>query len=51
MRPPSRILDPLWQLGEVAKDWRKVNITAIFKKGKKEDPGNYRSASPGFLGR
>ena len=23
-------------------DWRKANVTSIFKKGKKENPGNYR---------
>jgi len=30
-----------WQSGEVATDWRRGNITLIFKKGEKEDPGNY----------
>jgi len=29
----------------VPKDWRKASVTPIFKKGKKEDPGNYRPAS------
>jgi len=24
-------------------DWRKANATPVFKKGKKEDPGNYRT--------
>ena len=23
-------------------DWRIANVTLVFKKGKKEDPGNYR---------
>ncbi|PKU41823.1 rna-directed dna polymerase from mobile element jockey-like [Limosa lapponica baueri] len=26
-------------------DWRKANITPVYKKGKKEDPGNYRPTS------
>ncbi|PKU33573.1 rna-directed dna polymerase from mobile element jockey- hypothetical protein [Limosa lapponica baueri] len=29
----------------VAEDWRKANVTPVFKKGKKEDPGNYRLVS------
>ncbi|KAK4818113.1 hypothetical protein QYF61_006200 [Mycteria americana] len=33
-----------WQLGEVAEDWRKANVTPILK-GKKEDLGNYRLVS------
>ena len=27
------------------KDWRKANVTPIFKKGKEDDPGNYRLVS------
>ena len=27
------------------KDWRKEKVTPLFKKGKKEDPGNYRLVS------
>ena len=26
-------------------DWRKARVTPTFKKGKKEDPGNYRPVS------
>jgi len=29
----------------VLEDWRKVNVTPVFKKGKNEDPGNYRPIS------
>ncbi|GAB0182431.1 mitochondrial enolase superfamily member 1 [Grus japonensis] len=31
--------------GEVPEDWRKANVTLVFKKSKKEDPGNYRPVS------
>ena len=27
------------------KDWRKASVTPVFKKGKKEDPWNYRLVS------
>lgn len=30
---------------EVPDDWRKANITPIFIKGRKEDPGNMRPLS------
>jgi len=29
----------------VPEDWRKASVTTIFKKDKKEDPGNYRPVS------
>ena len=31
--------------GRVPKDWRSVNVTAIFKKGEKYQPSNYRPVS------
>ncbi|GAB0175916.1 mitochondrial enolase superfamily member 1 [Grus japonensis] len=43
--PLSIIFERSWRTGEVPKDWRKANVTLVFKKGKKEDPGNYRPVS------
>ncbi|PKU32898.1 rna-directed dna polymerase from mobile element jockey-like [Limosa lapponica baueri] len=39
------LLRNLWQSGEVPADWKRGNIMPIFKKGKKDDPGNYRLVS------
>lgn len=35
----------LWRLKEVPEDWRKENIIPVFKKGKREDSGKYKSVS------
>ncbi|GAB0186732.1 mitochondrial enolase superfamily member 1 [Grus japonensis] len=43
--PLSIIFERSWRTGEVPEDWRKVNVTLVFKKGKKKDPGNYRPVS------
>ncbi|GAB0199885.1 mitochondrial enolase superfamily member 1 [Grus japonensis] len=41
LRIPSNV-GRSWRTGEVPEDWRKASVTLVFKKGKKEDPGNYR---------
>ncbi|PKU41872.1 rna-directed dna polymerase from mobile element jockey-like [Limosa lapponica baueri] len=44
-KPLSIIYRKSWLTGEVPMDWRVANVTPTYKKGKKEDPGNYRPVS------
>ncbi|KAK4830936.1 hypothetical protein QYF61_014309 [Mycteria americana] len=44
-KPLSIIYQQSWLTGEVPVDWRLASVTPIYKKGWKEDPGNYRPVS------
>ena len=37
----SMIFEKSWKSGEVLGDWKKGNFVPIFKKCRKEDPGNF----------
>lgn len=39
----------LWQYSEVLTDWKRINMTSIFKRGKKKDSGNYSPVSLSFV--
>ncbi|KAK4809567.1 hypothetical protein QYF61_016999 [Mycteria americana] len=44
-KPLPIIYQQSWLTGEVPVDWRLANVTPIYKKGRKEDTGNYRPLS------
>ncbi|PKU36355.1 rna-directed dna polymerase from mobile element jockey-like [Limosa lapponica baueri] len=44
-KPLSIIYQQSWSTGEVPGDWRVANVTPIYKKGQKENPGNYKTVS------
>ncbi|GAB0207248.1 mitochondrial enolase superfamily member 1 [Grus japonensis] len=41
----SIIYQRSWESGEVPADWKLANVIPIYKKGMREDPGNYRPVS------
>ena len=41
----SIIFEKSWLSSEVPDDWKKGNTAPVFKKGRKEDLGNYRPVS------
>ncbi|KAK4830117.1 hypothetical protein QYF61_008544, partial [Mycteria americana] len=43
--PLSIIYQRSWESGEVLADWKLASVTPIYKKGMREDPGNYRLVS------
>ncbi|KAJ7395092.1 RNA-directed DNA polymerase from mobile element jockey [Pitangus sulphuratus] len=44
-QPLSMIFEWSWESREVPADWKLENVDPVFKKGNKEDPGNYRPVS------
>jgi len=44
-KPLSIIYQRSWLTWEVPDDWRMASVTPIYKKGRKEDPRNYRPLS------
>ncbi|GAB0205135.1 mitochondrial enolase superfamily member 1 [Grus japonensis] len=44
-KPLSIIYQQSWLTGKVPVDWRLANVLPIYKKGQKEDPGNYSPIS------
>ena len=45
LTPLQIIFQRSMETGEVPQDWRDANVSPIFKKGSKGDPGNYRPVS------
>lgn len=39
-QPMAKLFENLWHLGEVPEDWKRSNVLPIYKKIKKEHPGN-----------
>ena len=41
-KPLTILFSKSMEEGKIPYSWRKANITPIFKKGRKNNPGNYR---------
>jgi len=41
----SIIIDQSWKVSQVHEDCRKADVNPVFKKGEKEEPGNYSLVS------
>ena len=44
-KPLSMMFEKSWLSDDVPGDWKKGNVTSIFKEGRKDDSGNYQSVS------
>jgi len=45
LQPLAIILRKSYAEGVVPQEWKRANITPLFKKGSRSDPGNYRPVS------
>ena len=43
--PLSIVFNKSLESGSIPEDWQSADVIAIFKKGTKSDPGNYRPVS------
>ena len=44
-RPLTHIFNNSVETGIISEDWKSENVTAIHKKGSRQEPGNYRPIS------
>lgn len=44
-RPLLLIFERSWKSREVSMDWKKANVTQVFKHGKNKDPGIYKAVN------